>query len=140
MYIYNPICLPLHYAKYMAYMTYTYITYNTYQYIHYLHKDTWYNYTIYISYHTIPYHIYISYICWRNQKNTGVIGLVQRTFYRKEPYFMGKTMVCCRLSRKPIHWWWHSPAFQIWFPPAVRALQLLRQGICGRITICQASL
>ena len=31
-------------------------------------------------------------------------GLVSGKIYRKTPYFMGKSMVSCRFSLKPIHW------------------------------------
>ena len=42
-------------------------------------------------------------------------GLVQGKIYRKAPYLMGKSMVSCRSSLKPIHWKKH----QRWQPDQV---------------------
>ena len=36
--------------------------------------------------------------------NHPLSGLVKGIIYRKTPYLMGKSMVSCRFSRKPIHW------------------------------------
>ena len=90
MYIYNPICLPLHYAKYMAYMTYTYITYNT-------------NITC-TKILDIPYHIYHIFV-EEIIKTLVSLDCFKGHFTGKNPFFHGKIDgFRFRLSLQAIHW------------------------------------
>ena len=53
------------------------------------------------------------------QANDIFNGLVYGTIYRKTPYLMRTSMVSCRFSLKPIHWYWGYALTMKWFHAVV---------------------